>query len=633
MIIRTDKDLSNGYVELDAITYTGTQYIDTGFIPSYINGFKIEIEFALGAQGNRVCLLSNYNTSNNLSLEVTAANNARIYLNGGTPDVTVGTCTTNRNKVIYEVYGTDYSIDCNGIKTTGTFTNPGVVSGASMYLFVDRIFRYSTFKKLTIYTCKIWDGNTLVKSFIPTKRISDNAVGMTDLVNNVFYENKGTGSFTGGNEISGHKFKIRRNLLPIAYQRVNYIESDGTQYINTGVKPTSSTKLSITFSYESAGQTAWIPLYGTRGSSSSTYFALFINATSLKVSPNYAGFDPGNNSQVVLTAHQKYNIWADGGQFYLDGSLESSCSTTNTLTTPNTNIYLFAISTVTSSGLDSRQLHAKLYGCRLYEGNTLLRDFIPCYRKSDSVYGLYDLVNNQFYTSATEYGFTGSDKFDEVFRVAHMGYRNSPAPGFDISLYKRVANLGNTNGSQFLEIPFIPDWSKGFKFEFGFIPTVSGQRYTFMSNYNIGASQLSLEIAADNKIRFWMNSGNKDVKSTNTYTVNQLNTAVFEFKSGVYDMVLNGTHSSGEYACTAKSGSTSMYIYLDKAKRTSTFPKPIKFTYVKIWENDELKFNLIPCVTKNGNTYGMYDCINGVFYSNGGTGSFTVGDEIPLEIL
>lgn len=43
---------------------------------------------------------------------------------------------------------------------------------------------------------------------------------------------------------------------------------------------------------------------------------------------------------------------------------------------------------------------AKLYSMKLYENAVKVRDFIPCYRKSDNEIGLYDLVNGVFYTNA-----------------------------------------------------------------------------------------------------------------------------------------------------------------------------------------------------------------------------------------
>ena len=49
---------------------------------------------------------------------------------------------------------------------------------------------------------------------------------------------------------------------------------------------------------------------------------------------------------------------------------------------------------------------SKLFGCEVYSNNTLIRDFIPCYRKFDGKIGLYDTVNNVFYTNAGTGEFT-----------------------------------------------------------------------------------------------------------------------------------------------------------------------------------------------------------------------------------
>lgn len=45
---------------------------------------------------------------------------------------------------------------------------------------------------------KITNGTNVIRNFIPCYRKSDNEVGLYDLVNDVFYTNQGTGSFTYG---------------------------------------------------------------------------------------------------------------------------------------------------------------------------------------------------------------------------------------------------------------------------------------------------------------------------------------------------------------------------------------------------------------------------------------------------
>jgi hypothetical protein len=53
-----------------------------------------------------------------------------------------------------------------------------------------------------IYACKIWDGNNLVRDFVPVERDSDGVLGMIDLISGAFYVNAGSGAFTAGPDSS-----------------------------------------------------------------------------------------------------------------------------------------------------------------------------------------------------------------------------------------------------------------------------------------------------------------------------------------------------------------------------------------------------------------------------------------------
>lgn len=54
-----------------------------------------------------------------------------------------------------------------------------------------------------------------------------------------------------------------------------------------------------------------------------------------------------------------------------------------------------------------------------------------------------------------------------------------------------------------------------------------------------------------------------------------------------------------------------------------------KIYSVAIYENDDLKYNLIPCYKTNTKKIGLYDSIGKKFYENSGTGTdFTAGPEI-----
>ena len=54
----------------------------------------------------------------------------------------------------------------------------------------------------------------------------------------------------------------------------------------------------------------------------------------------------------------------------------------------------------------------------------------------------------------------------------------------------------------------------------------------------------------------------------------------------------------------------------------------IKLYDIKIYKNNVLVYNAIPCYRKSDQEVGLYDLIGNVFYTNQGTGSFLVGPDV-----
>ena len=61
---------------------------------------------------------------------------------------------------------------------------------------------------------------------------------------------------------------------------------------------------------------------------------------------------------------------------------------------------------------DTRTFSGKIYHNKIAISGSIIRYFVPCYRKSDSVIGMYDLVNNQFYINAGTGTFTKGANID-----------------------------------------------------------------------------------------------------------------------------------------------------------------------------------------------------------------------------
>lgn len=86
-----------------------------------------------------------------------------------------------------------------------------------------------------LYDMKIKDTDTEIRDFQPVLD-SNNIPCLLDKIKNKFYYNQGTGSFTYGGVQTPKD----------GYTEVEYVESNGTQYIDTGVVPNSNTDIDMT---------------------------------------------------------------------------------------------------------------------------------------------------------------------------------------------------------------------------------------------------------------------------------------------------------------------------------------------------------------------------------------------------
>ena len=193
------------YIQNTVTSGAGNEKLDTGWISSYERNFKVEIKYQIVTASQRYCLLSSYNASNHISLELNASNHSRFYLNGAAVDnvngATISTSAPSTSIFTYRASDGYWTHTCDGTVTSGTKKINVGAAGGSAWMFVDRAGRYTTFKsQLKIFYCKIWDNDVLVRDFIPAKKLSNNEIGLVDLLTNKFYGNSSgkTGSgFTG----------------------------------------------------------------------------------------------------------------------------------------------------------------------------------------------------------------------------------------------------------------------------------------------------------------------------------------------------------------------------------------------------------------------------------------------------
>ena len=181
------------------------------------------------------------------------------------------------------------------------------------------------------------------------------------------------------------------------YTDISYIESTGTQYINTGIVPTASTKIELVaemsaskqydhiFGSDNFMKVQWVDGTGT-----------VIDAVKKNGQNQVSGLTLGKHTYVMDMTDTANVITIDGTKYgTIIGNVES------------TTYPLLLLSGYSKVGSIETNLCGigKIYSCKIYYEDTLVANMKPILTNSGT-YGLLDTVNNSFY--ASEVGnFTG----------------------------------------------------------------------------------------------------------------------------------------------------------------------------------------------------------------------------------
>ena len=730
--------LPSEYQEVEYIETNKNQYIDTGVIPNQDTGFDIDFlvkdSFTSSANtsGSIFGVRSSWSDSNktgtNMFQLTTYSNLTSSFADGamafGSQKYASGMTQNERmtislkNGVYTKPDGTEIQLD------TTNFTAPN-----TMYLFMLRGFSNEK-AGVKLYSFKMYDGNTLIRDYIPCYRKLDNVAGLYDLVNDVFYTNQGTGTFdvgenynsdlitsnsqvlkredhtlyavwgknpivtfdaNGGSvsptvktyqynsqyidlptpERRGYRFlgwKSRNNdyILPDEYQEVEYIETNKNQYIDTGVIPNQDTGFDIDFlvkdSFTSSANTSG-SIFGVRSSwsdSNKTGTNMFQLTTYSNITSSFADGAMAFGSQKYasgMTQNERMTISLRNGVYTKPDGTEIQLDTTN-FTAPNT-MYLFML-----RGYSNEKAGVKLYSFKMYDGNTIIRDFIPCYRKNDNVIGLYDLVNNVFYTNLGTGTFEkGKDIINKYItqweplitnedHTLYAQWEETIAVTLDPNggtVNPSVKNLDNSGTYGELPTPLregytflgwnkylIPDeyqqveyiqFNGNEYFDTGIVPTnhMIEVKYDFITFdhtefiFGNSASNGYYSFSSNNFSSNYVYGTNGTEIRTGTRSLG-INTIIYNDEEG--SVRINDTVLGTGYNINSSSN-----LLIGKSKQTNEMLTG-KIYYIKITDKSTniIVKHLIPVYRKSDKTIGMYDLISEIFYTNQGSGAFSIGN-------
>lgn len=429
--------LPSGYTELEYIESSGTQYIDTGFIPNFQTA-KVELNnFTPLSYEEWLCFFGVCETDS-------SSDYTHFWLRWLATTGIIGSLIGNWSSSPHANYqysnpaGTkinSLSLDKDGLIVNGSLAQyiwTGTRSASSRNLFIFGCNKAGSFWRGSSMRCgnvKCYTSDVLQRDFIPARRNSDSVLGMYDLVNDVFYTNAGSGSFTAGPEVEtpgywsatlpknatgnwtvtatdGSKtvsdlvaisgpgiwsMELKLSNVPSGYTELEYIESSGTQYIDTGYTPNGNTK--VVSEVMLLNGVTWEAIFGSQ---QIQFAVLRCNNTATLCSDLFGTEDTTNT--ISIQTNQKMTVSLDAVNITL--SVDSATKTVGYSTTmPTRSMWLFA--KINAYGtMDIQGSYQRHYRDTIYSSGELVRDFIPARRNSDSVLGMYDTVNDVFYTNA-----------------------------------------------------------------------------------------------------------------------------------------------------------------------------------------------------------------------------------------
>ena len=381
--------------------------------------------------------------------------------------------------------------------------------------------------------------------------------------------------------------------LPKYTQFVEYIESSGTQWINTGFSPTNkNVRIEVTYRFVS------LPT----GTNRKYIFGESYNDGKIRLqyavgSAGHCGIGFGNTFKGDATfdsydTNTTHTIVCNGGVFSLDGVTSDDWDLSAApLDTTDTNhpIYLFGHN-VNNGNPSSYLSSIRLYSCKVWDQGELVRDFMPVSLTNGTVVCLYDAVGEIFYYNAGSGNFTA---------------------GKDVTAYRNAAYI-ESDKTALINTGYAPTSKTEIEIQFSFTQLLEDKRYVFgVYGDNGGRFMFSYGPASTGCFLGYGNTHTNSVAgipyNTAKHVMKYVRNEGFVFDGTVVDA---GSVDLTKWAGTSKS------LYLgalnpNGGSANVDYLPPIRIYYCKLWENGALVRDWVPVQRKFDGKIGLYDKVTG----------------------
>lgn len=383
----------------------------------------------------------------------------------------------------------------------------------------------------------------------------------------------------------------KRSPLPPGARWVEYLESTGTQWINTGVKKTSGTTIDCTFSLSEINTKA---IFGARTS------AADLDRLMLMAIGSYFRFDMRYQQRLgIPDTTSIFRFQYDGA----DATLTNlTTGTTNTSSTPvgdagALDISLFGVNT---NGIVGSLMSGMMYAFRIYNNGVLVRDFRPIAIGNTGY--MLDMVSGQY----LPFGNAGTGDFVLGPDVVPVEYIESHGTEYIDSGVKATSNIR-------IEIR---------------AAITSNNCWLFGGRTAYHNAALGIYRTPEGAFR--ANYAATDYETNGDALVH-----VFEQNKNIFslDGTLVRTFAENSFA-----SQSSIYLFnltIDEQGTPSNIGLIGKGYYCKIWDNGNLVRKFASVRVGSGSTWegAMMDVLTRRIYRNAGTGAFSYGNDLPVGTL